>query len=106
MKPVDISDVDFENKVLKSSVPVLVDFWAEWCNPCKALALKLDQIAEEYSDRLIIAKVDIDQNKESPAKYGVRGVPTIILFKEGQICEQMVGNHPKDSIKALLDKHL
>ena len=106
MKPVDVSDVDFENDVLKSRVPVLVDFWAEWCSPCKALAVKLDEIAEQYSGRLIIAKVDIDQSKESPAKYGVRGVPTLILFKEGQICEQMVGNHPKESIQALLDKHL
>ena len=106
MEPIHTSDGNFENDVLKSSTPVLVDFWAEWCGPCKALAPKLDEIAKEYGDKLTVAKVDIDQNKETPTKYGVRGVPTLALFKDGEVIDQIVGNHPKESITALLDKHV
>ena len=106
MEPIHTSDGNFENDVLKSSKPVLVDFWAEWCGPCKALAPKLNEIAKEYGEKLIVAKVDIDQNKETPTTYGVRGVPTLALFKDGQLIDQIVGNHPKENITALLDKHL
>ena len=106
MEPIHTSDGNFENDVLKSSTPVLVDFWAEWCGPCKALAPKLDEIAKEYGDKLRVAKVDIDQNKETPTNFGVRGVPTLVLFKDGQVIDQIVGNHPKENITALLDKHL
>ena len=106
MEPIHTSDGNFEKDVLKSSTPVLVDFWAEWCGPCKALAPKLDEIAKEYGEKITIAKVDIDNNKETPVKFGVRGVPTLALFKGGEVVDQIVGNHPKESIMALLDKHL
>ena len=106
MEPIHTSDSNFEKDVLKSSGLVLVDFWAEWCGPCKALAPKLDEIAKEYTGKLVVAKVDIDQNKETPASYGVRGVPTLALFKDGEIVDQIVGNHPKESISALIDKHV
>ncbi len=106
MEPIHTSDANFEKDVLKSATPVLVDFWAEWCGPCKALGPKLDEIAKEYGGKLTVAKVDIDQNKETPTTYGVRGVPTLALFKDGQIIDQIVGNHPKENITALLDKHM
>ena len=106
MEPIHTSDGNFENDVLKSSTLVLVDFWATWCGPCKALAPKLDEIAKEYGEKVVVAKVDIDQNRETPTKFGVRGVPTLALFKDGELVDQLVGNHPKDSITALLDKHV
>ena len=106
MEPIHTSDGNFEKDVLKSSTPVLVDFWATWCGPCKALAPKLDEIAKEYGTKLRVAKVDIDQNRETPSTYGVRGVPTLVLFKDGQVIDQIVGNHPKENITALLNKHL
>jgi len=106
VEPIHTSDQNFDKDVLKSNSPVLVDFWAEWCGPCKALAPKLDEIAKEYTGKLLIAKVDIDQNRETPTTYGVRGVPTLALFKEGRLVDQIVGNHPKENIAAFLDKHL
>ncbi len=106
MEPIHTSDTNFEKDVLKSSTPVLVDFWATWCGPCKALAPKLDEIAKEYTGKIMVAKVDIDQNKETPTNYGVRGVPTLALFKDGKIVDQIVGNHPKENITALLDKYI
>ena len=106
MDPIHTSDSQFASDVLQSEKPVLVDFWAEWCGPCKALAPKLDEIATEYGEKITVAKVDIDQNKETPTTYGVRGVPTLALFKGGEVVDQIVGNQPLDQIKALLDKHL
>lgn len=104
-KTLPTTDQNFEKDVLQSSVPVLVDFWAEWCGPCRALGPKLEEIAEEMSDKIKIAKLNVDENPTMPAKYGVRGIPTLILFKDGQEIDQIVGNHPKENIVALLKKH-
>jgi thioredoxin 1 len=103
---VQLTDGNFENEVLKSSVPVLVDFWASWCGPCKAIAPVVDEIAAEYQGKVKVGKVNVDENQAAPATYGVRGIPTLILFKNGQIVDQVVGAVPKGQIKALLDKAL
>ena len=100
-----ITDQSFETDVLKSSTPVLVDFWAEWCAPCRALGPKLEEIASEMQGKVRIVKLNVDENPNSPAKYGVRGIPTLILFKDGQEVEQLVGDRSKDVILALLQKH-
>ncbi len=100
------SDASFETDVLKSGVPVLVDFWAEWCGPCRALAPKLEELALEFQTKMKVCKVDIDSNQETPVQYSVRGVPTLMLFKDGQMVDQLVGNHPKENIKAMLAKYI
>ena len=105
-KIIQTSDAMFEQDVLKSDVPVLLDFWAEWCGPCKAIAPMLDEIAGTYGDRLKIAKLNIDDNRQTPLKYGVRGIPTLILFKNGTPEAQQVGLVPKSKLTSLLDQHL
>lgn len=101
-----ISDAEFETKVLKSATPVLVDFWAEWCGPCKMIAPILEDVAVEYADRLIVAKVNIDNNPETPQRYGVRGIPTLILFKEGEVHATKVGALAKSQLATFLDSNL
>jgi thioredoxin 1 len=93
-----ISDNDFEQEVLKAQGPVLVDFWAEWCGPCKQLSPVLDELATEMGDKLTVAKVNIEESPEAPQKYGVRGIPTLILFKDGQAVATKVGSMPKSKL--------
>ncbi|MES2856780.1 MAG: thioredoxin [Bdellovibrionota bacterium] len=99
---IDTSEAGFENDVLKSSEPVLVDFWATWCGPCKALAPKLEEIAGELQGRARIVKVDVDANGATASKYGVRGIPTLVVFKDGREVGRLVGNQPKDAIVSML----
>ncbi|MBX9766100.1 MAG: thioredoxin [Bdellovibrionales bacterium] len=101
-----VTDTSFDKDVLQSSTPVLVDFWAEWCGPCKAIGPKLEEIATEMGSKVTIAKINVDDNPDVPAKYGVRGIPTLILFKGGKEVDQIVGNHPKENIVSLINKHI
>ena len=103
---VAVDDASFEAKVLKAQGPVLVDFWAEWCGPCKAVAPALEELAVELKGKLTVAKVDIDDNPASPNAYGVRGIPTMILFKDGQPAATKVGAEPKTALKAWLEGQL
>jgi len=103
---IHISDASFEQDVLKASVPVLLDFWAEWCGPCKMIAPILNEIAGEYAGKLIVAKVNIDENPDTPAKYGVRGIPTLTLFKDGNVQATKVGALSKSQLSAFLDSNL
>jgi len=94
-----VTDLSFENDVLKSDKPVVVDFWAEWCGPCKMIGPSLEELAEELGEQVTIAKVDIDENPDAPGRYGVRGIPTMILFKNGEVAATQVGALPKSAIK-------
>lgn len=103
---VEFTDDNFAADVLKSSTPVLVDFWATWCAPCKAIAPVLEKLADEYAGKVKIGKVNVDENPATPGQYGVRGIPTLILFKDGQIVDQLVGAVPKNQLESLLQKAL
>jgi len=106
MKPTPVSDAEFDTKVLKSNEPVLVDFWAEWCGPCKMIAPFLDELAADKAGKLTVAKVNIDENPQTPRKYGVRGIPTMILFKGGQVAAQKIGALPKSKLYEWVDSVL
>ena len=101
-----VSDASFEADVINSDVPVLVDYWAAWCGPCKMIAPLLDEAAEQYKGRVIIAKVDVDANPETAAKFGVRGIPTLMLFKDGKAAATKVGALSKSQLNAFLDESL
>lgn len=101
-----VTDSSFESEVLNSQIPVLVDFWAEWCGPCKALGPKLEELAAEFSGKVKIVKVNVDENQQTPGKYGIRGIPAMLLFKGGAEAGQLVGNHPKDAISEFLTKSI
>ena len=101
----NITDENFEEEVLQSDQVVLVDFWAPWCGPCLAIAPTLEELATEYEGRVTIAKMNVDENRNTPQKYGVRGIPTMILFKNGEVVDQIVGNHPKEAIAEMISKN-
>jgi thioredoxin 1 len=101
---VEVNDATFEQEVLQSDQPVLVDFWAAWCGPCKALAPTVDQIATEYNGRLKVAKMDVDRNQATPMRYGIRGIPALLIFKGGKVADQIVGYVPKDTIAKSLSR--
>jgi len=103
---VHTTDATFTQDVLKSDKPVLLDFWAEWCGPCKMIAPILDEIASEYHDRVKVAKINIDENPQTPPKFGIRGIPTLILFKNGTVEAQKVGAVSKSQLAAFLDSNL
>lgn len=99
-----VTDGDFDQQILKSDVPALVDFWAAWCGPCRTVGPVVEELAGEYAGKVKIAKMNVDENKATPGKYGIRGIPTLILFKDGQVVDQIVGAVPKSRIKDLLNK--
>jgi thioredoxin 1 len=101
-----ISDATFEQDVLKSDKPVLVDYWAEWCGPCKMIAPILDEVAGQYGDKLQVAKMNVDENREIPAKFGIRGIPTLMLFKNGELAATKVGAMSKAQLAAFLEQQL
>jgi thioredoxin 1 len=100
------TDAGFESDVLKSNQPVLVDYWAEWCGPCKMIAPILDDVSKDYQGRLKVAKMNVDENRDVPARYGIRGIPTLMLFKGGQLAATKVGALSKAQLTAFLDSHL
>lgn len=103
---VDVTDGNFENEVLNADKPVLVDYWAEWCGPCKMTAPILDEVSDEYADRIKVAKLNIDENPNTPPKYGVRGIPTLMLFKDGNVEATKVGALSKAQLESFIEENL
>lgn len=101
-----VTDASFDKDVMKSSTPVLVDFWAEWCGPCRALTPKLEEVAVEMSSQVKIVKMNVDENPQTPGQFGIRGIPAMLLFKDGKQVGELIGNQPKDNITEFLKSHI
>jgi thioredoxin 1 len=102
----EVTDANFDQEVLRSEVPVMVDFWAAWCGPCRALAPIVDELASNYNGKLKVAKMDVDKNAATPNRYNVRGIPTLLIFKAGKLQEQIVGYVPKETIEKAIQKQV
>jgi len=105
-KTIQVTDDSFDEDVLKSDLPVLVDYWAEWCGPCKMIAPIVEEVSEEYGDRLRVAKINIDENPLTPPKFGIRGIPTLMLFKDGNVAATKVGAMSKSQLAAFIDSNI
>lgn len=103
-KPVTITDENFETEVLNSDKPVLIDFWAEWCGPCKAIAPAIEELAEEFEGKAKVGKLDVDNNQKIPIQYGIRSIPTLLFFKNGTVVDTIIGAVPKQQIKSKLEE--
>lgn len=106
MKPTVITDANFEQEVLKSNLPVLIDFWAEWCAPCRMIAPIVEEIAKEYDGKLKVGKLDVDSNPQVSMKYGVRSIPTLLVFRDGRVVEQIIGAVPKHHLVDKISSHV
>jgi thioredoxin 1 len=106
MSTIKISDETFEENVIKNSKPIIIDFWAEWCGPCKQIGPILEEISDEYNDKIIIGKMDVDENPETPGKYQIRGIPTMLLFNKGELIDTKVGMSSKTDLKEWIDKNI
>ena len=102
----ELTDSNFDETVIKSSVPVLVDFWAEWCGPCRMIAPTVEALASDYADRVTVGKLNVDNSPATAQQYAVRSIPTVLLFKDGAVVETIVGNAEKGHLQAIIDKHL
>lgn len=105
-KVVTVSDDEFDSSILNGDKPSLIDFWAEWCQPCKMLAPTVEEIAGEYEDKILVGKLNVDDNPQTATKYGIRGIPTLLFFKNGQVVQQLVGVKSKAEIKKVIDENL